>query len=578
MHRALLISRSLVFVLTSAFYLACPPFSPVMIKIGVVIAVLVATVLAQNLFDSWNIVDLYYKTPTSSDTESPARFPKNYVQVLRLIILEVAGAIMLIMPTGGLESPFVWYALNPIIIAAVFLPPSYCWSTLLIFLGTAIGISMEYFRFSNPLISFLYDHMSIVLVFFLATSLAQLAISLHRSLEKAYSELARAHTAMEKSLQHTASLYQALEAFSTREDRTQLVNVLAVYTNKLCEEPAACFLPASRDGQESSGALLCSADQNGCCTEIDWGQEMSRLWNKMNPAEKVIECPFESNSGHLTSSPIVHNGECFGLLAFWNSPGQKEPENKRLSLISLAGIAGIVLERLKSESLWERLLVSEEQNRIANEIHDGVTQYLFSMSCSLGSILQQHGNLQDENIQEQLQLLQETSRQASQELRASIHKLSPYKRGDNIFMDNLASYLNNLGRLNNIQIDLRIDGSEEILSSALRKGLYRIVREASYNAVRHGKCTRLNVYLSMFPQQTLLEISDNGCGSENLSKNPCTGEIGMGKRNMYQLTACFGGDLEIRSEPGKGTVVRCIVPQKNSLLERRPHIYETGAY
>ncbi|MDD4172165.1 MAG: hypothetical protein PHQ94_07995, partial [Syntrophomonas sp.] len=58
-RRALLITRCLVFILTSAFYLAGPPFSPTTIKIGVVIAILIATTLAQNLYDSWNIKTLY---------------------------------------------------------------------------------------------------------------------------------------------------------------------------------------------------------------------------------------------------------------------------------------------------------------------------------------------------------------------------------------------------------------------------------------------------------------------------------------------------------------------------------------
>lgn len=562
-QRSLRISRGLIFMLTSAFYLAGPPFSPVMIKLGVVLAVFLATILAQNLFDNWNIMGLYKITPSAEDF--PVRRPnEQYMPVLKLIVLETTGALMLMLPTGGLDSPFVWYAFNPIVTATVFLPALYCWGTLLLFLGAAIGISMVYPGFSGSLMLFLYIHMSTLLVFLLATSLYQLATSLHKRLGQAYAELARAHAATEKSLEHTSALYQALEAFSTREDRIQLVNVLAIYANKLCEAPAACFLPAGLDegGPAGSRTLLCSADQTGCHEGMDWEAEMNRLWNKLKADQGPIEQFLEQETGQLTAAPIVSNGECFGLLACWQSAEGSQQEKKR-ALAFLARIAGIILERLKTDNLWERLLVSEEQNRIANEIHDGVSQYLFSLVCALGAIAHEQGNLQDESIQGKLALLQDTALRASRELRVSIYHLSPHQRGESIFVDTLASYLDDLGRLHNIQVDLQCEGNEEVLSPALRKGLYRIVREASNNAVRHGRCSLLKVHLRMFPKQTILEIADNGCGCQEPNKGAFAGQTGLGKRNMRQLAAYFDGGLEIESEPGRGTVVRCTIP-KNS--------------
>lgn len=569
-RRSLFIIRYLLFILTSVFYLAAPPFSPMPIKIIVVLSFLAAAILSQNLYDSWDIKRLYHND--FPDVENKNTYAQNETIIpLKLIVIETIGVAFLILPTGGLDSHFVWYALNPIIAAVVYLPGLFCWGTLGLFLGTAIGINMVYPGFTDSPIHFISSHMSVLLVFFVTTSLAQVAISLCKRLGTAYSCLAAAHEATERSLTHISSLYQALEAFSTREDTAQLVDVLAFYASKLCEESAACFLNEGIEYAEQDGndTILRTANKDGLDNGIDWGKEMCRLWNRMKPDEGIMIHPINEETGQLIAVPVISHGQCFGLLAYLQTPAVKNPDEKKQALIFLAGVAGIILERLKTDKLWARLLVSEEQNRIANEIHDGVAQYLFSMVCALDTISKDEANLQDARIQEQLQLVEQTANRAARELRASIYKLSPHKRGESIFVDNLASYLDDLGRLNSIQVDLQAEGSEEVLSPALRKALYRIVREASSNAVRHGKCSSLKVSLSMSPNQSVLEIKDNGCGYKKVKANASSSwKNGLGNWNMHQLANCFNGELEIQSEPGKGTLVRCTIPKISDVEHR----------
>jgi len=561
-RRFLLFIRCILFIITSTFYLAAPPYSPVIVKLQVVLTTLVATILAQNLYDSWDIKTLYHKMmPQSLETSlDKDQDSHSFILLLGLIILEVCGAVVLILPTGGLDSPFIWYALNPIIAAVVYLPTLYCWGTVVLFLTTAITVNAIYPGYDGSLFSFIYQHKSILLVFLITTSLASLASSLNKYLAQAYTWLAIAHETTEKSLEHISSLYQALEAFSTREDKTQLVDVLATYSSKLCNTSAACFLKEDLEGRDEH-SILRVVNQEDCINEINWEKELMSIWYRLKPFEEVML----QNIGHeqLIIVPIIAHGEYFGLLACLQFPALKKPdEGKKQSLIFLAGIAGIILERLKTDELWGRLLVSEEQSRIANEIHDGVAQYLFSMVCALDMISKEQASLQDERIQQKLKLLGKTANQASVELRASIYELSPYKRGESIFVDNLASYLDDLGRLNNIQVDLEAEGSEEALSPALRKGLYRIVREACSNAIRHGKCNSIKVELSMYPNQCILQINDNGCGYKWEAEGGGSNS-GLGNWNMYQLVTCFNGELQTFSEPGKGTVIRCTIPKLN---------------
>lgn len=567
-RRSLLITRYLLFSLTSVFYLATPPFSPIAIKIIVVLSFLAAAVLAQNLYDSWDFKTLYQKNIQEYIESGSTSTRKEHIVPLKLIAIETVGVAFLILPTGGLDSHFVWYALNPIIAAVVYLPVFFCWGTVALFLGTAIGVSMFYPGFGGSPIHFMANHISELLVFIVTTSLAQVAISLARYLGVAYNRLAAAHDATERSLEHISSLYQALETFSTREDSAQLVDVLAFYSNKLCGENAACFLKKGIEGEEQdeNNTILRIANQGDEDHGIDWEKELSRLWNQMKSDQTLMIHPLNAENGQIIAVPVISHGECFGLLAYAQPEKAKNQEEKIRSLTFLAGLAAIILERLKGDKLWARLLVSEEQNRIANEIHDGVSQYLFSMVCALDTISKAEAHLQEEKIQEQLKLVEETAARAARELRASIYKLSPHKRGESIFVDNLASYLDELGRLNGIQVDLQAQGSEEVLSPALRKALYRIVREASSNAVRHGKCTALNICLSMFPNQTVLEIKDNGCGYQPVkSSSSGNWENGLGNWNMHHLANRFNGDLEIESEPGRGTLIRCTIPKRSEM-------------
>jgi signal transduction histidine kinase len=83
------------------------------------------------------------------------------------------------------------------------------------------------------------------------------------------------------------------------------------------------------------------------------------------------------------------------------------------SLSFLANLGGITLDRLQADNLYTQLLISEEQNRIASEIHDGVSQYLFSLGCSLHNLSKQQLNLQDVTVQQQLKLLESLVNRAS---------------------------------------------------------------------------------------------------------------------------------------------------------------------
>lgn len=555
---SIVIVRYLLFIITSAFYLAGPPHARMHIKVVVVLTMLIATILAQNLYSTWQ------PRAKGMHTDKAGSLAENDDwSITKLIIVETIGIALLTIPTGGLNSPFIWYALNPIIIAAVCLPVYRCWMLLGLFIALATSASSIYPGISGTVGSFLYENTSTLFVFFLTTSLAQVAGSLYKRLGIAYESLAASHALSERSLEYISSLYQALEAFSSQEDRAQLAEVLASYAAKLCDRPAACYLRHELEQAEpSEPAILCVSGSTEEGEDIDWQRRLYTMWNQVEPGQAILISVLDDDR-QLIAVPVESNAEYFGILAYvqtGEAAGYLAERQK--SLTFLAELGGIVLERMKGDRLWGRLLVSEEQNRISNEIHDGIAQYLFSIVMSLHSISKVDSHIQAPSVQKQLRLIEETAKRASTELRASIYQLNPSKRGESLFVDNLASYLDDLGRLNGIKVDLQAQGCEELISPALRKILYRIVRESCSNAIRHGACQTLEVSLDMSPGRTILEIADDGRGLPQPEDRDKDWKPGLGIKNISQLVAQFDGELEIKNRPGRGTLVRCTIPKQ----------------
>lgn len=376
-HQALRFYRYLSWALTSLLYLLSIPRHNFGFALGVATALLLAGHFASNFYQS---VGLTRRLAVS------------------LILTETVGIALLLIPTGGLNSPFIWYALNPIFMAALMLPVAYCWLVLSGFLGSAtVGSVM---LFGEPLADVWSGRSWFIIVFLMVTAAASVFSYLVIGLRKAYAQLHQAH-------------------------------------------------------QEA-----------------------------------------------------------------------------------------------------ERLLVVEEQNRIANEIHDGVSQHLFSIVYALHSLTRRQGYIQEQDAQEQLQLIAETATQAAQELRASIYRIKPGQNASQAFISTLAAHLSDLEKLNGIKVSLEATGSEDAISPALRQAFFRIVKEAAANAIRHGSCRAICIGLDMQPGAVQLKIVDDGLGFES-------GQVhkkGLGLNNMAGLMANFGGSLQIDSSPGQGTCVTCTIP------------------
>ncbi|NYF23613.1 sensor histidine kinase [Sporosarcina sp. JAI121] len=230
----------------------------------------------------------------------------------------------------------------------------------------------------------------------------------------------------------------------------------------------------------------------------------------------------------------------------------------------LAELSEIMLERIYNNQMREQMILIEEQNRIANEIHDSVSQRLFGIVCALHSLQVKSTVMTNDELNDEYLFLSESANTTLKELRAAIYRLSSMKKGSEPFFDRLKKYLGEFARLHGIRVDYQLTGDEVLISEELKHALYRIVCEACGNAVRHGQCTAIELRLSLADGQTVLEIKDNGIGF-NLYDYDDKKENGIGLFNMQSIASSFIGTFSIGGLPGLGTEIRVEIPNLKML-------------
>ena len=444
-------------------------------------------------------------------------------------MMETFGLTLLFIPTGGLDSPFIWYALNTVLLLGSY-RILLSWLVLGFYFTAGFIISATLYNHDNmTLVRFLWTKSEMVMVFVLIIIAIRFLSRINKELSEqterlriqqeelihANASLIYANEKTEKSIGHVMSLYQIMRVFSCYENNTGIIQQMVEYANGII------------------------------------GSEISLSWTAPDPL---------NNDGIL--APIKSTTRSYGYLVVKdvkNDVSFSDTHHSEL-LTFLADLIAVVLERNQMEKFSNDLVILEEQKRIANEIHDNVSQRIFSVVCAAHALNANLTKYGEESIREKLILIEDSTKEIGNELKTFIYRLSPEKNNVKSFHDNVHKYLHEFASLNNIKMDIDLCGELERLGSDLKLALIRVIREASGNAVRHGECSKIKVRMSIGPACCYLMIEDNGKGfrMEELKLN--RERQGLGVNNMKTLTQTFNGTFHIVSIPGKGTKIRIAIP------------------
>lgn len=200
----------------------------------------------------------------------------------------------------------------------------------------------------------------------------------------------------------------------------------------------------------------------------------------------------------------------------------------------------------------------EERRRIARDLHDSVSQALFSTvlhARTAQKALAQEGGNPSGPVGRALDTIADLTRSVQGEIRSLIFELRREPVHDGL-VSALTRHSFELGSPDGLTVEVRGPESRLPLSQQEETQLFAIGREALANVVRHAEATVAHVRVEAKRDQVVVEISDDGRGFDPRDGNP--GHFGL--ESMRSRAAEVGGRVTIASSPGSGTVVRVRVP------------------
>jgi signal transduction histidine kinase len=201
---------------------------------------------------------------------------------------------------------------------------------------------------------------------------------------------------------------------------------------------------------------------------------------------------------------------------------------------------------------------ADERRRIARDLHDSVSQALFSTvmhTRAAQNALAHEGGNPSGRIGRSLAAIAELTRSMQGEIRSLISELHRDPVHDGLVAA-LARHASRLRSSDGLTIDVHGPGSRLALSDLVEIQLFAIGREALANAQRHAGATAAHVRVEAQHGEVVLEVRDNGRGFDPAAGHP--GHFGL--ESMRSRAAEIGGWLTITSAPGSGTLVRISVP------------------
>jgi nitrate/nitrite-specific signal transduction histidine kinase len=266
--------------------------------------------------------------------------------------------------------------------------------------------------------------------------------------------------------------------------------------------------------------------------------------------------PFQA----LASFPLRASGKVLGaFFVLAATPRPFSAADVEL-LTSMGRQMGVAVENARLLQQVEQAATLEERQRLARELHDAVTQTLFSASL-IAEVLPELWEKNELLARQRLTDLHALSRGALAEMRTLLLELRPTA----LVESNLTDLLQQLGAALRgrceLEVELSVEGTPPAggLLPEVQIALYRIAQEALNNIARHAGASHVVIQLAFGAAGVLLEIADDGCGFDAGTGRPDS----FGLVIMRERASQIGAELQVDSAPEAGTRITVIVPATN---------------
>lgn len=278
---------------------------------------------------------------------------------------------------------------------------------------------------------------------------------------------------------------------------------------------------------------------------------------------------------HLTKKRELENlRDCINVLneiATYNNDFQYYNSNSNnLIKEDIYDVNSINIDRLNSTFGINALESHEnERKRIARDLHDSTVQNLTNLMYKT-ELCTKLIDIDNVRAKLELQTMIRTIKGTIADMRNIIYDLRPMSLDDLGLIATIEKYTNEKKSSHNVNIDFRINDEKYEVLPIVNLTLFRIVQEATNNAIKHGKAKKIVIDLFYDEDFIVLTVSDNGIGFNEDSLKVSDDKInsGFGLSIMKERILLLSGQLSIESNNIKGTTIKVVVPVRNYMGDK----------
>jgi PAS domain S-box-containing protein len=312
------------------------------------------------------------------------------------------------------------------------------------------------------------------------------------------------------------------------------------------------FLAASRGLPHSAITQLGLKPLDGGLISQVFSQKKPVVVPDMSNLLKISNTPAKLFHTYL-GVPMRAKGKAVGVISVFGKAGYYYSPEEITLLASIADQVGVAVENARLYREAGQLAVMEERRRLARDLHDSVTQSLFSLTlfAEAGQRLLRSGQLTDAEMH--LGWLGETAQDALKEMRLLVYELRPLALNPGGLVEAIQQRFNAVERRAGIKAHLIADQHHHVeLPLHVEEGFYRIIQEALNNSLKHASATSVSVELFATDAEVMAKITDNGVG---FNVHTAGAKGGLGLISMQERAEKMEGQLDIRANPRQGTTI-----------------------
>jgi PAS domain S-box-containing protein len=253
--------------------------------------------------------------------------------------------------------------------------------------------------------------------------------------------------------------------------------------------------------------------------------------------------------GSMLVVPLRVRENIIGVLEVVSEREAHFDDHDRILLETLTSGASVAIDNARLYAAAQQTAAATERNHLAHELHDAVSQLLFSASV-IAESLPRLWERNPERVRQGLAQLHQLTRGALAEMRTLLLELRPTALTEAALGDLLRQLVDAVRGRTRVQVALTVEG-DQTLPADVQITLYRIAQEALNNVIKHARATDVAVSLINGADNVTMCVIDNGRGFDPATILP--GHMGIGI--MHERAEAVGISLDIRSQAGHGTEI-----------------------